>query len=71
MFENSTLPEIRELFNATDMGILQKLFSWNLVFGRAGSGASSCEYGNDPKFWDRLVWANSADPDQTPPRGAV
>ena len=26
---------------------------------------------NDPKFSDREVWANSADPDQTAPRGAV
>ena len=29
------------------------------------------KYGNDPKFLDRLIWANSADPDQTAPRGAV
>ena len=28
-------------------------------------------YRNDPKFSDRLIWANSADPDQTAPRGAV
>ena len=28
-------------------------------------------YRNDPKFLDRQVWANSADPDQTAPRGAV
>ena len=28
-------------------------------------------YRNDPKFSDRYVWANSADPDQTAPRGAV
>ena len=26
---------------------------------------------NDPKFSDRYAWANSADPDQTAPRGAV
>ena len=26
---------------------------------------------NDPKFSGRYVWANSADPDQTAPRGAV
>ena len=26
---------------------------------------------NDPKFSDRQAWANSADPDQTAPRGAV
>ena len=25
-------------------------------------------YRNDPKFSDRQVWANSADPDQTAPR---
>ena len=29
------------------------------------------EYRNDPKFSDILVKANSADPDQTAPRGAV
>ena len=29
------------------------------------------DYGNDPKFSDRYTWANSADPDQTAPRGAV
>ena len=28
-------------------------------------------YRNDPKFLDRWFWANSADPDQTAPRGAV
>ena len=28
-------------------------------------------YRNDPKFSDRLVWANSADPDHTALRGAV
>ena len=28
-------------------------------------------YQNDPKFPDGLIWANSADPDQTAPRGAV
>ena len=29
------------------------------------------KYRNDPKFSDRQVWANSVDPDQTAPRGAV
>ena len=29
------------------------------------------KYRNDPKFSDRYVWANSADPDQTASRGAV
>ena len=28
-------------------------------------------YRNDPKFSDRYAWANSVDPDQTAPRGAV
>ena len=27
------------------------------------------KYRNDPKFSDRQAWANSADPDQTAPRG--
>ena len=31
----------------------------------------SSKYRNDPKFSDRQVSANSADPDQTAPRGAV
>ena len=29
------------------------------------------DYRNDPKFSDKSVWANSADPDQTAPRGAA
>ena len=32
---------------------------------------SVLKYRNDPKFSDRYAWANSADPDQTAPRGAV
>ena len=28
-------------------------------------------YHNDPKFSDRYAWANSADPDQTAPRGSL
>ena len=28
-------------------------------------------YRNDPQFSGRQIWANSADPDQTAPRGAV
>ena len=32
---------------------------------------SNEKYRNNPKFLDRQVWANSADPDQTAPRGAV
>ena len=29
------------------------------------------DYRNDPQFSDGYAWANSADPDQTAPRGAV
>ena len=29
------------------------------------------QYLNFPKFSDRYAWANSVDPDQTAPRGAV
>ena len=32
---------------------------------------SVLKYCNDPKFSDRYAWANSADPDQTAPGGAV
>ena len=32
---------------------------------------TSWSYRNDPKFSDRYAWTNSADPDQTVPRGAV
>ena len=28
-------------------------------------------YRKDPKILDKYIWANSADPDQTAPRGAV
>ena len=33
--------------------------------------AGQLTYRNVPKFSDRQVWANSVDPDQTAPRGAV
>ena len=26
------------------------------------------QYGNDPKFWNRRIWANDEDPDQTAPK---
>ena len=32
---------------------------------------NTTKYRNDPKFSDRSVWANSADPDLTAPTGAV
>ena len=40
-------------------------FIVNMVF------VLSFKYSNDTKFSDRYAWANSADPDQTAPRGAV
>ena len=36
-----------------------------------GLPAGHLWYRDVPKFLDRQVWANSADPDQTAPRGAV
>ena len=35
------------------------------------TGCCRTVYRNDPKFSDRYAWANSADPDQTVPTGAV
>ena len=35
------------------------------------AGTFTPSYCNFPKFSDRQVWANSVDPDQTAPRGAV
>ena len=32
---------------------------------------SSSEYRNDPKFSDRYVWANGADPDQPAPLSSL
>ena len=43
---------------------IESIPSVQLGFGYTG-------YHNDPKFSDRYAWANSADPDQTAPRGAV
>ena len=31
-----------------------------------GKFRSKPEYQNNPKYWDRQAWANSADPDQMP-----
>ena len=38
---------------------------------RSNKPAQSSDYRNDPKYSDRQVWANSADPDQTAHTGAV
>ena len=63
------------------MSVLENLYNRNLmdrfVIDEAHCVSSVSKlllhapYHNDPKFSDRLVWANSADPDQTAPRGAV
>ena len=44
-------------------------FSGN--FTTAGRIYVTHSYRNEPKFSDGYAWANSADPDQTAPRGAV
>ena len=57
----------------------EPLHLWNLgVFGgiylnypHISSAFAGKSYRNDPKFSERQIWANSADPDQTAPRGAV
>ena len=40
-------------------------------FEPAQTQLNQLSYRNDPKFSDRLVWANSDDPGQTAPRGTV
>ena len=39
----------------------------NNCYNNSGCG-DKMSYRNDPKFSDRQVWENSADPDQTAPR---
>ena len=46
-------------------------FSFQLLIANSDDPDQMLHYRNDPKFSDRQVWANSADPDQTAPRGAV
>ena len=43
----------------------------HITVGRLSILIALHDYRNDPKFSDRYAWANSADPDQTAPRGAV
>ena len=62
-------------------GILEPYFAHHIVMYyllkkieiciRRQNGMTNSYYRNDPKFSDRQVRANSADPDQTAPRGAV
>ena len=44
---------------------------WQIDSSRREESTRDDVYRNDPKFSDRYAWANSADPDQTAPRGAV
>ena len=51
----------------------EKMTVWNKCI-RIGITIKNCHLGsyrNGPKFSERYAWANSADPDQTAPRGAV
>ena len=41
------------------------------IYGHIDADYMYDDYRNDPKFLDRSIWANSVDPDQTAPRGAV
>ena len=54
--------KIHSIFNRKSVDIKLK-YSIYLTYSQ--------KYRNDPKFQDKQVWANSADPDQTAPRGAV
>ena len=58
-------PTIRNLVSRSVEGLIKHLSVNALKFNRL----IIVPY--DPKFSDRQVWANSADPDQTAPRGAV
>ena len=42
-----------------------------ILSGKDRGDNSIKSYRNDPTFSDRYAWANSADPDQTAPLGAV
>ena len=76
-------PELLELGHELTMkipGALKEIFqlvwremerSYKLDHAAFLNGRGSCFYCNGPKFSDRYAWANSADPDQTAPRGAV
>ena len=47
------------------------MFATLAIIGVFGALRVKTCYQTDPKFSDKHVWANSADPDQTAPRGAV
>ena len=55
-------------FFANNKGTVQPAHPFSLINALV---VNYLVYRNDPKFWDKQVWANSADPDQTAPRGAV
>ena len=51
------------------LGINGLNFSFIFEF-RLASENCSVWYHNNPKYWDRQIWANGADPDQTPQNAA-
>ena len=57
----------QQLFGMLIQGVVHN----SLLFILVSVTVTFVGYRNDPKFSDRYVWANSADPDQTAPRGAV
>ena len=53
------------LMNGIVMYMYYLLEKKNEICVRRQNGRTNSYYRNDPKFSDRQVWANSADPDQT------
>ena len=53
------------LMNGIVMYMYYLLEKKNEISVRRQNGRTNSYYRNDPKFSDRQVWANSADPDQT------
>ena len=58
------------VFNPITVNNFASLFNCMPV-GRASDSMIAQTYRYFPKFLDGQAWANSADPDQTAPRGAV
>ena len=61
-----TMIKIPMRIGGEDMALLLvQMWSWDFSYPPYSVNR------NDPKFSDRYVLANSADPDQTAPRGAI
>ena len=69
--------DVTEEAETEDVGELEALdvdFSSPVCGGKiltSIQASNKFNYRNDPKFLDRQVWANSADPDQTAPIGGA